>query len=51
MDLECLSLNDIIKIVLIYEVVSFMFVATSSLLLDFCMTYDGFRKFMKINRK
>lgn len=51
MDLECLNLNDLIKIVVIYEVISFAFVTTSSLVFSYCMTYDGFRKFMKINQK
>lgn len=51
MDFECLNLNDLIKIVVIYEVISFAFVTTSSFLLSYCMTYDGFRKFMKINQK
>jgi hypothetical protein len=51
MDLECLNLIDLVKIIAVYEITSFMFVTTSSLVLSYCMTYDGFRKFMKINRK
>lgn len=51
MDFECLNLNDLVKIVIVYEIASFMFVSSASFLLSYCMTYDGFRKFMKINRK
>jgi len=47
MDFNCLNINDIITLIFIYEMVSFIFVQTSNFLLTMLMTSPKYRKFIK----
>ena len=51
MNFDCLNINDIIKLIVIWEITSFVFVTGSSLFFDLCMHSKAFRKFMAPNRK
>lgn len=48
MDFECLNLNDLIKLICFYELVSFLFVRSSQALFAVLYKHSAFRKFMKI---
>ena len=44
---DCLSVGDLITLIFIYEMVSFIFVQTSNFVLTMLMTSPKYRKFIK----
>ena len=47
---DCLSIGDLITLILIYEFATTLFAATSSMFFSYCMDFVVFRNFMTPGR-
>jgi hypothetical protein len=47
MNFDCLNINDIIKLIFLYEMISFLFVQTSGFAINMLQMSPAYRKFIK----
>jgi hypothetical protein len=47
MNFDCLNINDIIKLIFLYEMISFLSIQTSGFVINMLQTSPAYRKFIK----